>query len=56
MSQNEGYHFRGPNNKDCSILGSILGSLYFGKLPNDDEGKIFGQSLHNGLFTGPKQQ
>ena len=23
----------GPHNKDYSILGSILGSLYFGKLP-----------------------
>ena len=28
-----GYHFEGPNNKDFSILGSILGSPYFGKLP-----------------------
>ena len=26
VSQNEGYHFGGPNNKDYSILGSILGS------------------------------
>ena len=25
--------FGGPHNKDYSILGSILGSLYFGKLP-----------------------
>ena len=25
--------FRGPHNKDYSILGSILGSPYFGKLP-----------------------
>ena len=25
--------FRGPKNKDYSILGSILGSPYFGKLP-----------------------
>ena len=24
----------GPNNRDYSILGSILGSFYFGKLPN----------------------
>ena len=24
----------GPNNKDCNILGSILVSPYFGKLPN----------------------
>ena len=28
-----GYLFGGPNNKDYSILGSILGYLYFGKLP-----------------------
>ena len=33
VSQNWGYPFKGPNNKDCSILGSILGSPYFGKLP-----------------------
>ena len=26
--------FGGPNNEDHSILGSILGSPYFGKLPN----------------------
>ena len=29
----KGYLFRGPNNKDYSILGSILGSPYLGKLP-----------------------
>ena len=28
-----GYRFGGPHNKDHSILGSILGFLYFGKLP-----------------------
>ena len=28
-----GLPFGGPNNKDCSIWGSILGSPYFGKLP-----------------------
>ena len=28
-----GYFFGGPHNKDYSILGSILGSPYFGKLP-----------------------
>ena len=28
-----GYPFGGPYNKDYSILGSILGSPYFGKLP-----------------------
>ena len=29
-------HFEYPNNKDYSILGSMLGSLYFGKLPYTD--------------------
>ena len=29
----KGYHFEGPKNKDYSILGSILGSPYLGKLP-----------------------
>ena len=29
-----GYHFGGLNNKDYSILGSILGSPYFGKSTN----------------------
>ena len=33
VSQNYGYLFGGPNNKDYSIFGSILGSPYFGKLP-----------------------
>ena len=33
VSQNEGYPFGGPNNKEHSILGSILGSLYYRKLP-----------------------
>ena len=28
-----GAFFVGPPNKDCSILGSILGSPYLGKLP-----------------------
>ena len=28
-----GVPFGGPNDKDYSILGSILGSPYFGKLP-----------------------
>ena len=32
-SQNWGYLLGGPNNKDYSILESILGSPYFGKLP-----------------------
>ena len=29
-----GVPFWGPNNKDYSILGSILRSPYFGKLPS----------------------
>ena len=33
VSQNWGYLLGGPNNKDYSILGSILGYPYFGKLP-----------------------
>ena len=32
-SQNCGYFFGVPNNEDYSILGSILGSPYSGKLP-----------------------
>ena len=36
-SQNWGYHFRSPNNKDYSVLGSILGSPYLGKLPNEHD-------------------
>ena len=34
VSQNEGYPFGGLNNKDNSMLGSILGSRYFWKLPH----------------------
>ena len=33
VSQNYGYLFGGSHNKDYSILGSILGSPYFGNLP-----------------------
>ena len=33
VSQNQGYHFGGPNNKDYNILGSILGSPNFGEVP-----------------------
>ena len=33
VSKNYGYHLGGPSNMDSSILGSILGSPYFGKLP-----------------------
>ena len=33
VSQNWGYHFRGPHKKDYSVWGSMLGSPKFGKLP-----------------------
>ena len=33
VSQNSGYLFGGPHNKDYGILESILGSPYLGKLP-----------------------
>ena len=33
VSQNLGYHFGGPHNKDYSILESMLGSPYVGKIP-----------------------
>ena len=33
VSQNQGYLVGAPYNKDYSILGSTLGSLYVGKLP-----------------------
>ena len=38
VSQNRGYPFGGPNSKDYSILGSILGSPYFGKLQYGSKG------------------
>ena len=44
-SQNSGYHFGGPNNKDYSIMGSILGSPYFGKLPYKDYIRIMGKKM-----------
>ena len=33
VSLHSGCLFRGPNNKDHNIMGSLLGSPYFGKLP-----------------------
>ena len=35
VSQNCGYLFRGSHNRDCCILGSILGFPYLWKLPLD---------------------
>ena len=40
----------GPNKKDYSILGSILGSPYFGKLPSSTGSGISGQ--HVGIRDG----
>ena len=34
VSQNWGYLLRGPYDQEHRILGSILGSPYFGKLPS----------------------
>ena len=31
--QKIGVSFRGPDNKDCTIKGSMLGSPYLGRLP-----------------------
>ena len=45
VSQNSGYHLRGPYNKDYSILGSILGSPYLGKVPYS--------SFHSSIILSP---
>ena len=37
VSQNQGYHFKGPYNKEYTILGSILGYPNLRKLPLRDE-------------------
>ena len=49
VSENWGYHFGGPHNKDYSILGSKLGSLYFGKLPPNSSVLGWGFSALKGL-------
>ena len=33
VSQNWGYHFGGPHNKDCSILGPYGVPLFWGNYP-----------------------
>ena len=33
VSPNQGYLCGGPYDKDYSILGSVAGSIFFGKLP-----------------------
>ena len=44
VSQNCGEIFLGPSNKDHHILGSILGSPYFWKLPNQGASGDVGQA------------
>ena len=53
VSQNEGYHSGGPHNKDYDILGSILGSGYFGKLPCQAQNSLCSASVKtvSGLST-----
>ena len=62
VSQNWGYHFGGPNNKDYGILGSILGFPYFGKLTYEAASKLLvcsllvlklGRPLSISTFWGP---
>ena len=50
VSQIRGTLFRGPYNKDYIILGSILGSPYFGKLPHDFQGLGFRVRAPHGMF------
>ena len=45
-----GVPFRGSNNKDYNILGSILGSPYFGKLPNGGSPALVGTPGFPGPF------
>ena len=44
-----GVPFGGPYKKDYSILKSILGSPYFGKLPNPSELNLYGWDWGLGL-------
>ena len=46
VSQNYGYHFKGPHNKDYSILGSILGSPYLEKLPYTHHYQVGGPKVN----------
>ena len=48
VSQNWGYPFGDPHNKDYNTLGSILGSPYFGKLPYTLLGHLEGVSAGYG--------
>ena len=50
VSENYGYQFGGRHNKDHSIFGSILGSLYFWKLPCR-----FCASFYSGIHLSSKE-
>ena len=57
VSQHWGFLFGGPHNKDYSILGSISGSPYFGKLPNKTlEGLGLGSGAYGLGFVGCRGQ
>ena len=44
--------FGGPHNKDYSILGSILGSPYFGKLPYELYSKLLKGHIYGSYYMG----
>ena len=46
VSQNQGYHFEGPSNKDYSILGSRLGAPYIGII----QGMYWDNGKENGNY------
>ena len=52
LSHNSGSH-GGPANKDCSILGSILGPPYSGTLPCGLSGRIVAGKAFRKLFSPP---
>ena len=41
-----GVPFGSPNSKDHSMLGSLLGSPYFGKLPFSDVARVQGFGVY----------
>ena len=57
VSQKQGYLFGDPHNKDHSILGSILGSPYLGKVPYHENmwGTILQANSHLLPHLGEKQ-
>ena len=53
--QNYGYVFGGPHNKDRSILESILGSPYLGKLPNPRLAQAGEQHVPSSVLYAPTE-